>query len=170
VADGRPDTVHAVETALREELGRPISPIVSHEEDLGGRFVSERVNAMALNTFAAFALLLAAIGVYGSVAYAVTRRTREIGIRMALGAERQTVLALFARRAVVITALGATLGLGGSLVLTRVLQSFVSATSVTDPRVFVAAALMLVATSLLATYLPARRATVVDPTIALRSE
>ncbi len=170
VAEGRTDVVRSVETSLSQALGRPIRPAVSHEEQLGARFLTERINAMALNAFAAFALLLAAIGVYGSIAYAVARRTREIGIRVALGAERSSILALFARRAVVITALGAALGLGGAFVLTRVLQSFVSATSVTDPRVFGGAALMLLGAILLAIYLPARRAIAVDPTTALSSE
>lgn len=170
VADGHTDAVRAVETVLRDELGHPISPVVSHEEDLGGRFVSERVNAVALNAFAAFAILLAAIGVYGTVAYAVARRTREIGIRMALGAERRSILALFARRAAVITTFGAALGLGGSLAVARVLQSFVSATSVTDARVFGVAILILIAGIFLAAYMPARRATAVDPTLALRAE
>lgn len=170
VAEGRPEVLRAVQSALHESLGRTIRPVTSHEEVLGRRFLSQRINAIALNLFAAFALLLAAMGIYGSVAYAVTRRTREVGVRVALGADRARVLALFARHAVIVAIVGLGLGSTGSFVLARLMRSFVSATSVTDPRVFGGAALLMALVVLIATYLPARRATAVDPTIALRSE
>lgn len=170
VSKGAPDVVRAVHAALRETLGHPVRTVTSHADRLDQRFLAQRINAVALNLFAAFALLLAAMGVYGSVAYAVTRRTREVGLRMAIGADHASILGLFTRRTGVVAVAGIALGCGGSFVLTRVLQSFVSAGSVSDPRVFGGAALLMAFVVLIATYLPARRATAVDPTIALRSE
>jgi putative ABC transport system permease protein len=170
VAESRPEVLGMVQSELREALGIPIRPVTSHEGALADKFLSQRINAVALNLFAAFALLLASVGIYGNVAYAVTRRTREIGIRVALGAERANVLALLARSGIAIAFAGVTLGCLGSLALTRIMQSFVSTTSVTDPWVLGGAAFLMASAVLLATYLPARRATAVDPTVALRNQ
>ncbi|HEX9698661.1 MAG TPA: ADOP family duplicated permease [Acidobacteriota bacterium] len=170
VAESHPEVLGMVQSALREALGSPIRPVTSHEGELADKFLSQRINAVALNLFAAFALLLAGVGIYGNVAYAVTRRTREIGIRVALGAERGNVLALLARSGIAIAFAGVTLGCLGSLALTRIMQSFVSTTSVTDPWVLGGAAFLMASAVLVATYLPARRATAVDPTVALRDQ
>ena len=170
VAESHPEVLGMVQSELRETLGSPIRPVTSHEGELAELFLSQRINAVALNLFAAFALLLASVGIYGNVAYAVTRRTREIGIRVALGAERGNVLALLARSGIAIAFAGVTLGFLGSLALTRIMQSFVSTTSVTDPWVLGGAAFLMASAVLLATYLPARRAMAVDPTVALRNQ
>jgi putative ABC transport system permease protein len=160
----------ALQSAVREALGHPTSAFRSVEQELGERFLEQRFNALALNLFAAFALLLASMGIYGSVAYRVARRTREIGIRMALGAEKGAVLRLVARDATGVAATGILLGLVGSVALVRVLRAFVSATNSTDPWASATAACVVGAAALLATWVPARRATAVDPVEALRSD
>jgi putative ABC transport system permease protein len=159
-----------LQRAVREVLGYPASPFESVEEGIAQRLLQARFNALALNAFAAFAVLLAAMGIYGSVAYAVSRRTREIGIRVALGAERGNVLVLVARNAVLTAVAGVVLGLTGSVMITHLFRALVSATSVTSPWIFGGSASLIVAVSVLAAYLPARRAIRVQPVIALRSE
>ncbi len=164
-------TLQGVQMAVREALGHPTSTLRSVEDELGARYVTERFNALALNLFAAFALLLASMGIYGSVAYQVARRTREIGIRVALGAKKGRVLRLVARHAAGVAAAGILVGLGGSILLVRVLGVFVSATRVGgDPWMFAASAAVVGGVALLATWIPARRATAVDPVVALRSD
>jgi predicted permease len=169
-AAGQPDVARAGEAALRDALGRPIRAVTSHESELDAEFLSQRINALALNLFAGFALLLSAMGVYGSVAYAVARRTREVGVRVALGADKAAILSLFARQALIVGGAGIALGLGGSLLLTRAFRSFVSATDASDPRVVAGAAFVVTLALFIATLLPARRAAGIDPAIALRGE
>ena len=123
-----------------------------------------------LATFAGAALLLAAIGLYGVIAFGVTRRTREIGVRMALGAERRKVLGLVLRQGMILTVAGLAIGLASALALGRVLTDLVYGIAPNDPVTLSAAAVFLAAVSLTATYLPARRATKVDPMTALRAE
>ena len=120
--------------------------------------------------FAALALLLAAIGLYGVVAYSVSQRTNEIGIRMALGATREDVLRLVLRYGAGLALIGIALGFIASLAATRVLSSMLFEVSPDDPQTFVAVALLLMAVVLLASYIPARRAAKVDPMVALRYE
>jgi putative ABC transport system permease protein len=170
-APGQPDVARTALAALRETLGRPaVGAVTSHESSLDRRFDSQRINALAMNLFAAFALLLAGIGIYGSVAYAVTQRTREVGVRVALGAGRGAILALFARHAIIVGGTGVALGAGGSLLMVRAFRSFVSATDATDPRLFAGAAFLVTVVIVIATLLPARRAAGIDPAIALRGE
>lgn len=159
-----------LQAAVREALGHPTSPVVSVEEELGQRFQTERFNALALNLFAVFGLLLASMGIYGSVAYRVAGRTQEIGIRMALGAETRRVLGLVARHATGVVAAGILLGLLGSMAIARVLRSFVSAANVTEPWMFAVSASLIGVVALLATWIPARRALAVDPVVALRTD
>ena len=120
--------------------------------------------------FAGLALLLSAIGLYAVTSYSVTQRTREIGVRMALGAESRQVLWLFARRALVQLCLGLALGLGGAIGVGRLLQSLLVQTSSTDPPTLALTAVVLAAVGLTASLWPARRASRIDPVVALRHE
>jgi putative ABC transport system permease protein len=129
-----------------------------------------RFNMTLLSIFAALALVLAAIGIYGVIAYSVTQRTHEIGVRMALGAKHGDVLRLVLRQGMVLTGFGVGLGIAGGLALTRLLESYLYRVQPTDPIAFGSTALLLGAVAMLASYIPARRATRVDPLIALRHE
>jgi len=123
-----------------------------------------------LAVFAALALILAAIGIYGVMAYSVNQRIHEIGIRMALGAQQRQILHLVVRQAFSLVLFGIAIGLTGAFVLTRVMSSLLYGVSATDRLTFVIPPLLLGSIALLASYFPARRAAKVDPTISLRYE
>jgi putative ABC transport system permease protein len=129
-----------------------------------------RYPAIILACFAAIALILAAIGIYGVIAYSVSQRTREIGLRMALGARRGDVLRLVFRQGASITLAGVCVGLAGSFALTRLMQGMLFGVTATDPLTFTGVALSLAVVALLACWVPARRATRIDPMIALRCD
>jgi putative ABC transport system permease protein len=148
----------------------PVADIQTMEQRVGASLAQPRVSAALLGGFSGIALLLAAVGIYGVMAYAVAQRTREIGIRMALGARPDDVRRLVVRQGMVPVALGVALGLAGALAATRLMRSLLFGVSTADPFTFVAMATFLVAVALFASYLPARRATRVDPLIAMRSE
>jgi putative ABC transport system permease protein len=135
---------------------------------IDAQLAEEKLTTRSLIAFAAVALLLATIGIHGLVAYSVARRTREIGIRLALGADSTSVLVLVTRRGLRLASVGIVLGLVGSLALTRVLRAMFYGTSPTDPEVFIGSAALLAAVVILASYLPARRATQLDPMLSLR--
>ena len=116
------------------------------------------------------ALLLAVVGLYGVMAYAVTRRTSEFGIRMALGASSGNIRGIVLKQGLMVAMTGVVIGIVGALALTRVLRSFLFGLSTTDPATFAAVAALLIFVALLACYIPARRATKVDPMVALRYE
>ncbi|HZI60143.1 MAG TPA: ABC transporter permease [Pyrinomonadaceae bacterium] len=139
-------------------------------ETIADQLAVDRMIAVLLSVFGGAALLLAAIGIYGVMGYAVAQRTREIGIRVALGAERGDIMKLIVRRGLVLTVIGATIGLALAFALTRALKSLLFGVSATDPLTFSAVATLLVAVAMLACYFPARRATTVDPIVALRNE
>jgi ABC-type antimicrobial peptide transport system permease subunit len=123
-----------------------------------------------LTIFAGIAIALASIGLYGVMSYSVSQRTREMGIRMALGAQRRDVLQLVIRRGMLLTMVGVGLGLAGSFGLTRLISSLLFGVSATDIGTFGAVSSLLFVIALLACWLPARRASRVDPIIALRTE
>jgi len=129
-----------------------------------------RVTTVLLGFFAVIALLLAAVGIYGAVSYTVSQRTREIGIRMALGADKTELLKLVLGHGGILILGGAAIGLIGAVGLTRLMQSLLAGISPNDPITFFAVTLLLVAVGLGASYVPARRASRVDPTVALRCE
>jgi putative ABC transport system permease protein len=140
-------------------------------EDTIARTLLKRKFTMTLLTiFAGIAIALASIGLYGVMSYLVSQRTREMGIRMALGAQRRDVLQLVIRRGMLLTMVGVGLGLAGSFGLTRLISSLLFGVSATDLGTFGAVSSLLFVIALLACWLPARRASRVDPIVALRAE
>jgi putative ABC transport system permease protein len=137
---------------------------------VANRISRPRMYAVLLGIFAAVAVALAAIGIYGVLAYSVAQRTREIGIRMALGARRAAVMRLVLGQSLVWTFAGISLGLAGAAVLTRYLDRMLFGLTRLDPATFAAVSVLFGLVAALASYVPARRATRVDPSIALRSE
>ena len=149
---------------------RPLGDPRTLESYLAEQLQYPRYYSMLLGLFAFVATSLAAVGIYGIMAYAVEQRTREIGIRMALGADGWRVLRLMIRQAIWMTATGLALGLAGAMALTRFISSELWEVQSTDPATFVGVSLLLIAVALLACLVPTRRAVQVDPTIALRYE
>jgi hypothetical protein len=147
-----------------------IDAMIPMERLVASSVARPRFYAVLLGVFAGVAGLLAAIGIYGVLAYAVVQRTREIGIRMALGAPRAKVLLLVLRGGALLATAGIVLGLAGAAAMTRWLQSMLFGVAPLDPATFAAVSLAFGAVAALASYLPARRATNVDPMVALRSE
>jgi ABC-type antimicrobial peptide transport system permease subunit len=120
--------------------------------------------------FAALAVILAVVGIYGVMSYSVSRRTHEIGLRLALGAERGDVLKLVLRQGLKLSLIGVAIGIAGALAMTRLVSGFLYGVKASDPLTFVAVSLLLILVALAASYIPARRATTVDPMAALRYE
>jgi len=149
---------------------RPVSGVQTMEEVVHDSTGSRRFPMLLLATFALVGLALAAVGIYGVVNYSVTQRTQEIGIRMALGAGPRDVLALVLRNGMTWVLAGVALGVLGSLGLTRLLGSLLFEVKPTDPFVLASVAALLSFIAALANYIPARRATKVDPMVALRYE
>jgi predicted permease len=148
----------------------PVAFVQTMQELISVATAGPRFRAELLAIFAGLALLLALIGVYGVVSYSVAQRTHEIGIRMALGAQGSDVLRLLIRQGITLAAAGLSVGIAGALALTRLLSSLLYGVRPTDPPTFVAASLILTGATLLACYIPARRALKVDPMTALRHE
>jgi putative ABC transport system permease protein len=140
------------------------------ERNLARAYWLPRFAAGLATGFGLLALTLATMGLYGMMAYAVSRRTREIGIRVTLGAQGRDVLKLVIGRGMLLVIAGVVIGLAGAFALTRVLSSLLFGVSATDPLTFIAITLLLIAVALLACWIPARRATKVDPMVALRFE
>jgi len=144
--------------------------VATLEELIGVSIALRRFLMLLLLSFAAIALVLAAVGIYGVISSAVTQRTREIGLRMALGAQTRDVLGLVLRQGITLTLIGAAIGLIAALSLTRLIKNLLFGVSSTDPVTFLVIVLLLALVALLACYLPARRATRVDPMVALRCD
>lgn len=140
------------------------------EETLSSMVAEPRLYTVLLGSIAALALVLSLVGVYGVISYSVAQQTHEIGIRMALGAQEGHVLRMVIKRGMLLVLIGIAIGLGGALAVTRVMQTLLFGVSVTDPLTFFSVSLLLAAVALLACYIPARRATKVDPLVALRYE
>jgi putative ABC transport system permease protein len=154
--------------AATADPGQAVSPVLTMEEAMSRALASGRMSALLLALFAGVALLLAAVGLYGVIAYSVSQRTAEIGVRMALGADRRRVLRMVLGEGLTTTILGLALGLAVALAATRLLQSMLYQISTLDVATFLVVTASLLAVALLATWLPARRATQVDPLVALR--
>jgi putative ABC transport system permease protein len=147
-----------------------IDAMIPMERLVASSVARPRFYTVLLGVFAAIAAMLAAIGIYGVLAYAVVERTQEIGIRMALGARRSNVLGLVLRKGAILTMVGLALGIAGAAAATRLLQSMLFGIAPLDPATFAAVSLMFGAVATLASYVPARRATKVDPMVALRTD
>lgn len=168
------DPLQAV-NAMRSEVAavdrdQPIGSLMTMDQRISDSIAPRRFNMFLLGLFAALALVLAAIGIYGIMAFSVAQRTHEIGVRMALGANAGDVLKLILRNGFTLALIGIVVGLLVAFAATRVLSSLLYDVSATDPAIFLIDALILAGAALLACYIPARRATKVDPLVALRYE
>ena len=148
----------------------PLTEIHSMEEIAEVSVASRRFNMLLIGVFAALGMLLAAVGIYGVISYSVEQRTNEIGIRIALGARATDVIWLVLKQGMLLGLAGVAIGIGGALALTRLMKTLLFGVSATDPLTFALIALVLTLVALLACYIPARRATRVDPMVALRYE
>jgi putative ABC transport system permease protein len=152
------------------DKNQPLAETASMDEVIARTVAPRRFQAMLLGLFALLALTLAAVGIYGVVSYSCSQRTHEFGVRMALGAERRDLLRMAIRHGAMLTLTGVCAGIGGALLLTRFLSSMLYNVKPTDPLTLVVVSLLLAAAALLASYIPAHRATKVDPMAALRYE
>ena len=158
------DAVRRIDPAV------PLYDVQVLHDLLSDSFGPRRFNMYLLSTFASVALVMAAVGLFGVMAYLVSQRTREIGVRLALGAERRDIFRLVLGRGVILAVFGAAIGVGGALWLSRVMQSLLFSVSATDPGTFTAVPVLLILIAVVACYVPARRAMSVDPVAALRAE
>ena len=157
-------------TVWEVDRDQPVSNVSTMEGVLSESIARQRFSTLLFAIFAGVALVLAAVGIYGVMSYSMAQRTREIGIRMALGAQRRDVLKLAIGQGLKLVAIGVVVGLAFALALSRVMTSLLYGVSATDPATLVTISVILVAVALLASYIPARRATKVDPLVALRYE
>jgi putative ABC transport system permease protein len=165
----------ALVPAIREQIAQvdgdqPVANIRTMDARVAASVEQRRMQMNVLGVFAAMAALVSALGIYGVMSYWVTQRSREIGIRLALGAAGRDVTALVLRQGFTMLAVGIGLGLIGALLITRVLRTLLFGVSVTDPWVFAMIVALLSATAWLAIYLPARRAARLDPLVTLRAD
>ena len=169
--DVSPGLVEEVKKQIWSVDGQiPVSDVYAMDELIAVSLAQQRFNMLLLGLFAALALILAAVGIYGAMAYAVNQRTHEIGIRTALGAQRRDVLRLVMRDGAKIALFGIASGIAGALALTRLMASLLFEVKPTDPATFAGVAILLALVALAACYIPARRAMRVDPMVALRYE
>jgi len=164
-----------LQQAIRHEVqqvdrDQPLTDIRTMEQIKTESVATNRLRTTLLGVFAGIALLLAAIGIYGVISYSVAQRTHEMGVRLALGASRGNILGLIIRNGMLLSGIGLVIGLAGAFALTRLLTTLLFGVTATDPATLGGMAALLVTVALLACYFPARRATVVDPLVALREE
>lgn len=155
---------------LQIDSDQPVSNIRTMNDIVSESVARQRFSMLLLAIFAAVALVLAAVGIYGVMSYAVAQRTREIGLRMALGAQPAHVLKLVVGQGLKLVLIGVGIGLVASLLMTRAMSSLLFGISPTDPATLTVISVVLTAVAVLASYLPARRATKVDPLVAFRFE
>ncbi len=165
----------ALVPSIRSELAQldknlPMARILTMDEIMSSSVAKPRLQTVLLGIFGALAMVLAGVGIYGVMSYSVSQRRHEIGVRMALGAERRDVLKLVVGQGMALTGVGVALGLAGAIALTRFISSLLYGVKPTDPPTFIAVSVLLTGVALLATYIPARRAAKVDPMVALRYE
>ena len=156
--------------ALSLDKDLPIYEVKTLDQLVSNAVANPRLNLVLMGIFAGVALILATVGIYGVMSYSVTQRTHEIGIRMALGAQATDVLKMVLKQGIALTGVGVVVGLGGALLTTRLMSSLLFGVSATDPVTFAVISLMIAGVALGACFIPARRATKVDPMIALRYE
>jgi putative ABC transport system permease protein len=165
----------ALTNSLRRELAAldrsiPLTSVRIFDDYVSRSLARPRFNALLLSIFAGTALLLTAIGIYGVMAYSVSQRTNEIGIRIALGAGKSSIFRLVVGQAMSLVGISLLIGLAGAFAATRLLSSLLFGVGAADPATFVGIVLLVSAVAFLASWIPARRATRVNPIIALRAE
>jgi predicted permease len=160
----------AIQNTLRQSTGLPVADVRSMDEIVELSVSRQRFNMWVMTVFGGCALLLAAIGIYGLMAYSVEQRTQEIGIRLALGAQASQVRRMVVNQGMVLAGVGIVIGLAGAFLLARLITAFLFGVTATDPLVFAGVPLLLAAVAFFAVWLPARRASHVDPLVALRAE
>lgn len=174
VVRGAGDPTHLAsavrQAVLAIDRDQPISNVATMEDIVARSVSQDRFSALLLGLFGMLALLLAAVGIYGVTAYSVTHRAHEIGVRIALGARRGRILQLVLGRSLRSLSIGLIIGLAASLALTGALSALLYDVQPRDPAILLGASAVLVGVALLAAFIPARRASRVDPVVALRSE
>ncbi|HKC84963.1 MAG TPA: FtsX-like permease family protein, partial [Blastocatellia bacterium] len=170
-----PSGLSSLAIAIRNQAqaidpNEPVNQVVTMDERLSNSVAGRRFQMLLLSLFAAVALVIAMVGIYGVISYAVSQRTHEIGVRMALGAQSSDVLWMVVWRGMSLTLVGVALGLAAALALTRVMKNLLFEVSATDPATLALVSLLLVGVAFIASYIPARRATKVDPLTAIRCE
>jgi putative ABC transport system permease protein len=163
-------TAAARQQILEIDKDQPISNVKTIDQIWNDSVAPQRLNMLLLGTFAAVALILATVGIYGVMSYSVSQRTHEIGIRIALGAQQRDVLKLVVGQAMILAFIGVVVGLVTSFALTRLMSKMLFGVSATDPFIFSSIVVLLLSVSLIASFVPARRATRVDPIVALKYE
>jgi putative ABC transport system permease protein len=161
----------SVREAVRQvDKAQPVAEVREMEQIVSEAAAQPRFNSLLLGIFASMALLLAAAGIYGVMSYAVTQRTHEIGVRVALGAQTRDVLRLIVGQCLRLTFMGLALGIVCAFAMTRIMATLLYGVKPTDPWTYIGGALLFILVALLACYVPARRATKIDPLVALRYE